>query len=133
MTDKPKRTKFCYVGAPAIFLLDQALVPVVQAFDGYAYLVGSALERPDWRDVDVRLIMEDAAFKALFPDAPLTSASWELDTRWRLMTIAIAQHLSAVTGLPVDFQFQPQTFANEKHKGRRNPLGRAMAKEVRDE
>src|SRR3546814_6981560 len=50
------RKKFCYVGAPEIFKLELACHDLVQAFDSYGvYLVGSALQRPDWRDVDLRL------------------------------------------------------------------------------
>ena len=52
------RKKFCYVGAPAIFALETACRQITEAFDSYGvYLVGSALERPDWRDVDLRMIM----------------------------------------------------------------------------
>lgn len=121
--------KACYVGAPAIFALELALKPVNEAFGGYGcYLVGSALEKPDWRDVDVRLILADDEFAQLFPDALLHSAAWEFDPRWLLLTVSISEHLSRVTGLPVDFQFQPQTHANERHKGRRNALGLRMVK-----
>lgn len=35
----------------------------------------------------------------------------------------IGQYLASVTGLPIDFQFQQMTAANEKHAKPRNPLG----------
>jgi hypothetical protein len=115
------RKKANYVGAPAIFALELACHDICQAFNGYGcYLVGSAIERPDWRDVDVRFIMDDVAFAAFFPNA---GQHREHDTRWLLLTVSISERLSKVTGLPVDFQFQPQTHANERHKGPRHSIG----------
>lgn len=124
MSGKPaaKRQKSVYVGAPACFALELACKHLNAAFDGRCYLVGSALERPDWRDIDVRLMMGDDAFKALFPDAGL-SGHWEFDARWLVMTVAISGWLSKETGLPVDFQFQPSSHANKVHDKWRNPLG----------
>jgi len=122
----PKRKKATYVGSPAIFALELALRDVNAAFGGYGcYLVGSSLERPDWRDVDVRLIMDDAEFAKLFPDA---GDHWEHDARWLLMTVSISERLSKVTGLPIDFQFQPQTHANARHPGPRNSMGFRIVK-----
>ena len=110
-----------YVGAPAYFVLDQACSQIWQAFDGFGcYIVGSSLERPDWRDVDIRFIMSDEEFATLFPHA---GQHWEQDERWLLLTISISQWISKTTGLPVDFQFQPQTHANERHKGKRHAIG----------
>lgn len=124
------RKKATYVGAPACFALEEACQVINRAFDGFGcYLVGSALERPDWRDIDVRFIMRDEEFAALFPDAgPLNEHRWEFDPRWILLTVSISERLSKQTGLPVDFQFQPQTHANERHKGPRNALGLRFAK-----
>lgn len=122
--------KGIYVGAPAIFRLELACKPINRAFGGFGcYLVGSALERADWRDIDVRYLMEDEEFTKLFPDAgfPEDGGRWEFDDRWLLMTVAIADLLKMQTGLPIDFQFQPQTFANKKFAGRpRNALGLAF-------
>lgn len=47
-----KRIKSCYVGAPAIFKLEEACKVINDAFGGHGcYLVGSSIERADWRDV----------------------------------------------------------------------------------
>ncbi len=127
-----KRVKGIYVGAPACFLLERECQQLYRAFccgddendEGYhggIYLVGSALKRPDWRDIDVRLMLSDKAFNRLFPH--VVNANWEFDPRWLIMTVAISAHLSKVTGLPIDFQFQRQTEANATHKGFRNALG----------
>lgn len=119
-----KRRKVSHVGAPACFALELACQHLNRAFGGFGcYLVGSAIERPDWRDVDVRLVMPDDEFLVLFPDVDLTCHNWEFDPRWLLMTVSISDHLRKVTGLPVDFQFQPQGPTNERHKGPCHPLG----------
>jgi hypothetical protein len=110
-----------YVGAPAVFALELACRQINEAFDGFGcYLVGSSLERPDWRDIDVRYIMRDEDFDKLFPNA---GRHWEKDARWLLLTTSISERLSKVTGLPVDFQIQSQTHANDRHKGLRHAIG----------
>jgi len=127
MSDEPvPRKKVSYVGAPACFALELACKPINAAFGGFGcYLVGSALERSDWRDVDVRYIMTDEEFEAEFPGTG--KGTWEFDPKWILLTTGISAVLSKATGLPIDFQFQPQTHANEKHKGNRHPLGLSFA------
>jgi hypothetical protein len=111
-----------YIGVPAVFKLEQACQQLNDAF-GYfgCYLVGSANQRSDWRDIDVRFVLEDDEFDKLFPD--VAGSQWEHDPRWLIMTVAISEWLSKLTGLPVDFQFQRQTNANELHKGERQALG----------
>jgi hypothetical protein len=114
----PEQTKAVYIGAPACLALELCCQHINEAFDGFGcYLVGSAT---DWRDVDVRLIMEDDDFAELFPDA---RQHWEGDPRWLLLTVSISQWMSNQTGLPIDFQFQPKTHANDRHKGTRYALG----------
>lgn len=120
MTEE-KRQKGIYIGAPACFALEQACQLVRAAFGEYGlYVVGSCLQRQDWRDVDVRYILPDDDFAALFPAA---GDYWEMDARWLLLTVSIAQWMSKMTGLPIDFQFQPQTLANERHPGPRSAIG----------
>lgn len=122
MTDQGKsRRKWIHIGAPACFALELACRTVSEAFDSYGcYVVGSVLERPNWRDVDIRMIMSDGEFKKQFPSA---GSYWEHDAKWLLLTVSISQWMSEQTGLPVDFQFQPQTYANARHKGQRNAIG----------
>lgn len=125
MAEQSKRQKTNYVGAPKIFALEQACRYINEAFGSYGcYLVGSSLERADWRDVDIRFIMKDDDFAILFPKA---GQHWEQDARWLLLTISISERMSKVTGLPIDFQIQPQTHANERHKGNRHSIGLHIA------
>ncbi len=130
MSEETKPTaKVSYVGTPAVFKLELACKPINAAFDGFGcYLVGSALQRPDWRDIDVRYIMDDEAFYREFPAVRRDASTWEFDPKWILICTGIADYLRNATGLPVDFQIQPQTHANKVHGGKgRHPLGLTFA------
>jgi hypothetical protein len=111
-----------FLPAPHAFLLNQACLTVNQALGDFGcYLVGSSLYRRDYRDVDVRFILEDAEFDRLFPDA---KDHPQLNAFWSLVCTSVALMLKEQTGLPIDFQIQRQTQANEKFSsGRRHPLG----------
>ena len=82
--------------------------------DGGVYVVGSVWNKPDFRDVDVRMMLSDEAFDRLFGHAPKL---------WSLFCYAVTCQLRGDTGLPIDFQVQRQTEANEKHSKPRNPVG----------
>lgn len=76
--------------------------------------------KADWRDVDLRYILVDEKFEALFPQA---KEHWEFDARWLMLTTLISDWLSAQTGLPIDFQFQKASWANSRYpndKGQHN-------------
>ena len=110
-----------YIGAPQCFKLDMACHIVNRAFGATCYQVGSSLEHLDWRDVDVRMILDDAEFHKLFPEASLRV--FQHDARWLLLTTSISEWFKQQTGLHVDFQFQPETYANKHHRGARSALG----------
>lgn len=97
--------------------LDRACSLIREAFDHPPYLVGSAgigEKGQTYRDIDVRLILHDDEFDGLFGDRPKL---------WEAVCIGLGSWLVQQTGLPVDFQIQRMTEANEKHSGPRNPLG----------
>jgi hypothetical protein len=100
-----------------LYNLDAACRLISRAFDGGPpYLVGTAgLGGADsYRDVDVRLMLDDDEFAAACPT----------QARWELLCVAISTYLSERTGLPVDFQIQRTREANERFGDRpRNPLG----------
>lgn len=107
------------------FLLDEACRPIRQAFGDTPYLVGTAGQRGAYRDVDVRLILDDQRYNSL--------AEWAGPNLLSFLGLAIGEYLAARTGLPIDFQIQRQTEANTKHSGPRNPLGvRSLANYVGD-
>jgi hypothetical protein len=96
-------------------LLNDACVPVTAAFGGPPYLVGSVNETPEYRDVDLRVILDDDEFDHLFDGKILL---------WSLVCQAIGHYLRNVTGLPIDFQIQRMSQANVKFPdGPRNPMG----------
>ena len=110
-----------YIGAPRVFTLELACKQINEAFGGFGcFLVGSSIQRADWRDVDIRLILPDDQFRNLFPDSEI---NYELDCRWLILSSSLSMFLSKVSGLPVDFQIQPQTKANLQHTGQRHAIG----------
>jgi len=110
--------RLCYVGSPALFLLSQACMVIDQGL-GTPYLVGSALHRRDYRDVDVRVIMQDDEFDRRFPGAHPQPM---MDPLWSLLASSVSVWLSQASGLPVDFQVQSMTQA-ARYDGIRIPLG----------
>ena len=100
-----------YLGVTNFYNLDMACRTVAEAFKfGYGlYLVGSALRKPDYRDVDVRCILPDNEYHRLFPNAKTTPHS---DPLWCLICTSISTWLSERTGLPIDFQIQMGSAAN---------------------
>lgn len=92
---------------------------VDQAFGHVPYHVGSSLgAKQPYRDVDVRLILPDDEYADLFgdPDEP------GLDHKLRVWNLAWTALGHRMTGLPIDFQFQQQTYANREFGGPRGAL-----------
>lgn len=118
---RPTKTRANWLPAPHYFNLNHACRLVNDALGGFGcYLVGSSLERRDFRDVDVRFILGDAEYDRLFPKHGDSGCH---NAMWSLLCSSISEWLSRMSGLPVDFQIQRQTQANEKHKGVRSALG----------
>jgi hypothetical protein len=100
-----------------MYNLDAACRIIDRAFGGGPpYLVGTAGigGAGAYRDVDVRLMLDDEEFATVCPTL----------ARWELLCMAVSAYLRERTGLPVDFQVQRTREANEKYGDRpRNPLG----------
>lgn len=91
------------------------------AFGTPAYHVGSSLsQKSGWRDVDVRLILDDRKYKILFGDDP---ANPQMNPRWRAVVRAFTLLGREVTGLPIDFQIQQTSWANKHEDHDRSMLG----------
>ncbi len=109
-----------FLPAPHVFNLNMACRIIYEAFGSPPYLVGSCLERRDYRDVDVRLILPDDEYKALFRDTVHTTNN----ALWSIICSSISMYLAQASGLPVDFQIQQQSKANEDFpEGSRQALG----------
>jgi len=127
MGEQKEKWRANYVPSPHFFNLNQACRLINDAFEGGfgCYLVGSSLDRRDYRDVDVRYIMKDDAYDRLFRDGRGENGGGYLNPLWSLLCSTISMWLSQQSGLPIDFQIQRQTQANQLHPGagRRQPLG----------
>jgi hypothetical protein len=101
------------VGMPAALRLDEFGSHVWAAFGHPPYHVGSSLtEKAGWRDVDVRLILPDAEYAALgLGDPRYTHRS----AKWVSLVLAYSALGREMTGLPIDFQIQEMTRANEQY------------------
>ncbi len=127
-TDKRRSTWIRY---PEMDRLDRWGAVLFRATGEVPYLVGSALERRDFGDVDVRIILDDHVYDALFP-APKYHPQ-RAQALWSMLCEAISVWGREQTGLPIDFQFQRRTEANaeEPGAGGRHALG--VGKWARDE
>lgn len=100
---------------PDFHRLDWACRPVTTAFHTPVYVVGSVLVRSDYRDVDLRLILDD--------DHPVVM----LPKRQRLLlNIALSDLIAKSANLPtpIDFQIQSVSEANvPENDGVRSPIG----------
>lgn len=107
--------KSCYLTTAQLADLELAAVPIKDAFGHPPYLVGSANDRKSYRDVDVRTILADEEFDALFGTRPKL---------WAFVCLLISHYLTVETSMPIDYQVQRRSEANEKFSGgMRNPLG----------
>lgn len=78
------------------------------------YHVGSSLERSDYRDVDLRCLLDDSEYERIIGGNEI---------RLSFLNVVISEWLQARTGLPIDFQFQKRTEANKEFNGMRSFIG----------
>lgn len=107
------RKRANYLSPPDMYRLDWACRPIADAFGTPPYLVGSVYSRPDYRDVDIRLILDDT-----------TAATFSGPVRM-LLNIALSGLIAGAANLPVpiDFQIQSRSEANVPEHGHREPIG----------
>lgn len=106
------------VGMPAGIWLSKFGAIVADYFGETPYHVGSSLASKTWRDVDVRLILSDDEFARRFGANP----SAETNPRLAAITLAFAALGTQMTGLPIDFQIQAMSHANQRYPGPRSAL-----------
>lgn len=112
------RERTTWLTPQQLTLLNDACVRLRQSFGSEAdvFLVGSVLEGPGHRDVDVRMLLNGDDFTFLFEGRPAL---------WSWVCLTTSHYLGAASGLDglVDFQIQmPEEFI--KHAGKpRNALG----------
>lgn len=101
------------VGMPETLWLQEFGSYVWDAFGEPPYHVGSSLlNKTGWRDVDVRLMLDDETYKAMGFGDPVHPSD---NGKWVAMCLAFSELGRKMTGLPIDFQIQSSTWANEKY------------------
>lgn len=145
MTEKPQKRPASYLSVPDFQRLNWACIPIREAFHEPPYLVGSVLTRPDYRDIDIRLILDDEVMARMFGPHPADEIAkdgvvmpreiWEATRHLRfqgdrdrirlLLNIALSDLIAKMANAPapIDFQIQSMTEANVPEHGMRNPLG----------
>lgn len=116
---KPRKAIEIGTGMPAACHLEAFGQTIRDALGAMPYQVGSSITGKTWRDIDVRLMLDDDRFDALFPGY---ADHRQRDAWWNLVNAAISELGRVRTGLPVDFQMQRTSDANAKFPGPRNPL-----------
>ena len=114
----PMSKRATYLTVSQVFTLENQCRLLVEAYGWSVYHVGSSLERQDFRDVDLRCMLDDDEFDRMFGTNK---------TRLWLLNSALSDWLAARTGLNIDFQFQRTTEANRDFGGyRRNAVGHLL-------
>lgn len=107
-----------WLPAPAAFALSQECFFIQEALQGRCYLVGSSLQAREFRDVDVRVIMDDDKYDSLFGKCRQDHSPF-----WSLLCTSVSLMLSQRTGLNVDFQVQRRGWISKRDWDKpRNPL-----------
>jgi hypothetical protein len=117
------------VGFPSTVWLQEFGEHLYCAFGEVAYHVGSSLDKKDgWRDVDVRVLLDDETYARMELGEPERPQS---NKRWVSICLAWSSFGRTLTGLPIDFQLQQRTHANATENGTRSALIRHHAGEIR--
>lgn len=107
------------VGMPQGVHLEAFGQLLYEAFGHVAYHVGSSMgAKREWRDVDVRLMLPDAEYRAQFGDPRYS----HMNAKWVALCMAFSALGKQMTGLPIDFQIQETSAANEEHHHPRSAL-----------
>lgn len=121
------------IGMPDTIKLQHFGRVIHEFFGHYPYQVGSSLkctlgQADRWRDVDVRLILPDEEFDALFGELTRPRC---LNLKWNAACLAFAALGRDMTGLPIDFQVDRQTEANQDYGDEpRSAIGILLAEGV---
>jgi hypothetical protein len=102
---------------PAWLYLNQFGQIIHDAFGEWPFLVGSATMGKQWRDVDVRVMLDDDEYERVIGGKP-----GEQNFKWMALCMAFSALGKQMTGLPIDFQIDQRTEANKLHSGPRCAL-----------
>jgi hypothetical protein len=108
------------VGMPQQVYLHEFGSKLWDAFGQPSYLVGSVLTSKAWRDVDVRFLMDDEEYDRWFPGVKNVRDEHQCG-KWLAWCLAFSALGEKMTGLPIDFQVQRRSEANELYDSPRCP------------
>ena len=111
------------VGMPADLYLEEFGHQLWAAFGQTAYHVGSSVFGKEWRDVDVRLLLPDEEYERIGLGDP---ANPHENAKWVSLVMAYSALGRTMTGLPVDFQIQQQSYANEHYSQKEGCIRSAL-------
>jgi hypothetical protein len=120
MTTKKSKAINPGIGMPAALYLNEFGSQIWAAFGKPAYQVGSSLLSKQWRDVDIRLMLDDDEYERMGLGDPYHT---HMNAKWVALVMAFSALGKEMTGLPIDFQIQQQSKANKLYTGPRNPIG----------
>lgn len=112
------------IGQPQHMLLREFGQRLIDAFGTEnVYHVGSSVgeDKVNWRDVDVRVLLDDRQWRKLFGNLNPNNCYW--NAKWRAICIVFSDYGRRATGLPIDFQIQLLKDANKKYPNNRSHLG----------
>lgn len=123
--EKPSDRAVSYLSPPDFHRLNWACRPITEAFGSPPYLVGSVLTRPDFRDIDLRLILDDEAVERMFDASGTWFGGGDPKAIRLLLNIALSDLITKAANppRPIDFQIQSMSEANVPEHGMRNPMG----------
>ncbi len=98
------------IGMPTTLYLQDFGDIIFQAFGEYPYHVGSSLTENVWRDVDVRVMLDDETYAAMGFGDPKDP---HVNPKWCAYVKAFTALGQKITGLPIDFQIDQTSYANE--------------------
>ena len=114
-----------YLSVEELWRLSNACRPIEDAFGGHnVWIVGSCLDRANYRDVDLRVILPDDEYTKMFHATKYGvdgMSTGLFDQFLMLIQTSISAMLRETTRLPIDFQVQSQTESNQ-YNGKRNPV-----------
>lgn len=103
------------VGMPQALYLNEFGSLLWSVFGDVPYHVGSSLTKKSWRDVDIRIMLDDAEWKQ-WGFKPVSSL--HQDGKWAGLCMAFSELGKKLTGLPIDFQIQLTDDANAKYSSK---------------
>jgi hypothetical protein len=119
------------VGQPAFTLLNRYGIMVRDAFGKMPYHVGSSVKnKTGWRDVDVRVLLEEDEWEREFPGTEPGNPM--LNPKWQATCLAWSIFGREYTGLPIDFQLQQRTYANETYSAKDGNVRSAIGIDQRE-